>query len=462
MNPHEPNPISWKKLTDETDHLFRQLFPICRSLTGEGVGKTFSILKEITPFEVKNIPSGTRCYDWEVPEEWHIKDACIKDAAGEKIVDFQDSNLHVVNYSIPKNKKMTFQELKPHLHSLPQLPGAIPYRTSYYFRDWGFCLTHNQLQKMDRNGIYHVYIDSRLSKGSLQYGECHIKGKSREEILISTYCCHPSMGNDNLSGMVLWSFLLRELKSRTTRYSYRFLIAPETIGAICYLCQNEKEMKNVTGGFTITTVAGPGSIGYKNTFLENHLIDRVVKRVFEEQDIQYINYPFDINGSDETHFSAPFFRIPVGTICKDKYCEYDFYHTSLDNLDFINASYLVETLKIYLYVIEAMERNHTYRSLHPFSEPMLGKRGLFPNTGGHINQQASSLSKDRLEREYKTSSGRPIHAKELDMIRWMMFLSDGKTTLLDIAEKTKFPLKNLYEIAEILRSEDLLELVSNK
>ena len=430
--------ISWEQLTDEADHLLRRLFPICRSLTGNGVRQTLSILQETANFELKTIPSGTLCYDWQVPKEWNIQQAYIENSSGKKIIDFKDNNLHVVSYSIPVDKKMRFSELEAHLHTLPELPDAIPYRTSYYNRDWGFCLTHNQLSRMNRDETYHVYIDSTLTEGNLLYGENVIKGNSDQEILISTYCCHPSMANDNLSGMVLWTLLLRELQSRPTRNSYRFIIAPETIGAIAYLSLNEPAMKKVAGGFTITTVAGPGDIGYKPTFLEDHFIDRIVHRIFTENDIRFISYPFDINGSDETHFSAPYFRIPVATICRDKYCEYDYYHTSQDNLEFISTKNLIETLKIYCTVIEYLERNQTYRSLHPFCEPMLGKRGLFPCMGGHINQKATSFTKQRLERQYEVPGQPPIDAKVLDIIRWVLFLSDGKTTILDIAERTGF------------------------
>lgn len=410
------------------DETLQRLFPICRSITGDGVRETLSILQQIVEFDIKEIPSGTVCYDWTIPDEWNVRDAYVKDSSGTLIIDFRQNNLHLVGYSIPVDQVMSFQELEKHLHTLPDLPSAIPYRTTYYNRDWGFCLSQEQFNRMDRDEKYHIHIDSTLKPGSLTLGEGIIEGSSEQEFLISTYCCHPSLANDNLSGLVLWAFLLRELKSHQTRHSYRFVIIPETIGAIAYLSQNEEAMKKVAGGFVITTVAGLGKFGYKHTYLGDHLIDRVVHRTFSELNIEYIPYPFDIKGSDERQYSAPYFRIPVGTICKDKYYEYDYYHTSLDDLDFINAEHLIETLKLYLLAIQKLEMNVTYRSLNPYCEPQLGKRGLY--------------------------SG-----KELDAIRWIMFCSDGKTSLLDISEKTAFPLKELYETAEKLRQHQLLEII---
>ena len=449
--------ISWDKLQEEANELFQDLFPVCRSITGDGVRETLSRLQEIVQFDMKEIQSGTVCYDWVIPEEWNIRDAYVKDSMGNKVIDFHENNLHVVNYSVPVDKKLSFQELEDHLHYLPELPGAIPYRTAYYDRNWGFCLSYDQLTQLDRNGEYHVYIDSSLSEGSLTYGEGIIEGSSEQEFLISTYCCHPSLANDNLSGPVLWALLFRELKSKGTYHSYRFVIVPETIGAIAYLCRNEVSMKQVQGGFILTTVAGPGKFGYKHTYLGDHLIDRVVRKTFDELDISYVPYPFDIKGSDETSYSSPHFRIPIGTICKDKYYEYDYYHTSLDNLDFVSAKDLVETLKLYLLTIEKLEVNLVYQSLNPYCEPMLGKHDLIPKIGGQINQKAVDFKKEHSEREYRISAEDTIYGNELDAVLWIMFYSDGQTSLLDIAEKTKLPVKQVYETAERLKKHGLLD-----
>jgi aminopeptidase-like protein len=445
-------------LTDETKRLLERLFPICRSLTGDGVRQTLAILQEVAEFETKEIASGTPVYDWVVPDEWNIRSARLETSAGDRIIDFADSNLHVVNYSIPVDTELSFAELEPHLHTLPDLPDAIPYRTSYYNRQWGFCLTHRQYAKLDRDSSYHAFIDSTLEPGALTYGEAILEGTTGKEFLVSTYCCHPSLANDNLSGIVLWALLLREMQRRgRTRHSYRFIIVPETIGAIAYLNLHEAEMKRLAGGFIPTTVAGPGSFGFKHTFLGNHLIDRVVSQTFSEIGLDYVSYPFDVNGSDEAHYSAPFFRIPIGTISKDKYYEYDYYHTSLDNLDFIRPANLVESLKLYLSAIEKLELNRAYRTLYPYSEPMLGKRGLYPRTGGTIKQRAVDLNNDHLTRAYTISGKAVIYGNELDAIRWLMFMGDGQTTLLDISERTGLPMRQLHDTAEMLCSHGLME-----
>jgi aminopeptidase-like protein len=456
MDQFEFEMTPWDDYVREVDDLFQQLFPICRSITGNGVRETLLRLQEMAPFEIREIPSGTVCYDWVVPEEWNIRAGFIEDSKGRRIIDFDENNLHVVNYSVPVDKQVSFQKLEQHIHYLPDLPQAIPYRTTYYNRNWGFCLSHEQYQQLNRNEQYHVFIDSTLEAGSLTYGETIIQGTSGREFLISTYCCHPSLANDNLSGQILWALLLRELQTRKTRHSYRFIIVPETIGAIAYLSQNEESMQRSAGGFIPTTVAGPGQFGYKQTFLGNHLIDRVVRQTFRELNIQYIEYPFDINGSDEAHYSAPFFRIPIGTISKDKYYEYDFYHTSLDNLDFVSAANLVESFKLYLLAIEKLEMNNVYESLNPYSEPMLGKRGLYPEVGGSIKQPAMDFEKNHLEREYRISTEDIIYGNELDTIRWLMFYSDGSNSLLDIAEKTSIPMRQLSEVASKLVAKRLL------
>ena len=449
--------VPWDDLIKEAESLFTELFPICRSITGNGVRTTLARLSEVAKFEIKEIPSNTVCYDWVVPPEWNIAKAYIKDSTGKKIVDFAENNLHLVSYSVPINETMSFGELEKHLHYLPDMPNAIPYRTSYYDRDWGFCLTYDQFQRLNRSQQYEVLIDSSLTDGSLTYGEAIIEGQTDQEFLISTYCCHPSMANDNLSGPILWALMLRELKSMNLRHSYRFIIVPETIGAIAYLAQNEKAMKQVTGAFIPTTVAGPGKFGFKQSFLGKHLIDRVVRMTFEELNVPLIEYPFDISGSDEAHYSAPFFRIPVGTICKSKYYEYDYYHTSLDNLEFVSAENLIETPKLYLLAIEKLEINSAYKSLSPYSEAMFGKRGLYPKVGGHIKQKALSMDVPHSEREYRISTDKSIYGNELDAMRWLMFYSDGDTSILDIAERSKIPMRQLYETALKLEEHELLE-----
>lgn len=435
--------ISWNKLVKEADDLFRKLFPITRSITGNGVRQTLEILREVADFDIKEIPSGTALYDkWIIPDEWNLRGAYVEDPFGRRILDAKDNNLHVVNYSTPVDCTLSFGELEKHLHTDPDLPEAIPYRTTYYKKDWGFCISYEQFKKMDRTGTYRVRIDSTLEPGSLTFGENIIRGNSGQEFLLSTYCCHPSMANDNLSGLILWVLLLRELKKQNTRHGYRFIAVPEGIGAVAYLFFNKRVMRKIQGGFVITTVAGPGKFGYRRTYLGNHLIDRVALKSLGELREEFIDYPFDAKTTDDSHYSAPYFRIPMGILCKDKYYEYDYYHTSFDNLSFTSGKNLIGTLKLYLLSIEKLEKNLTYKSLSPYCQPQLSKRGLYPETGGknHVNAH-------------------PAQADELDLIRWMIFKSDGKTSLLDISDSTGFSMEDLHRIAEKLRRYNLLKVI---
>ena len=284
-------------------------------------------------------------------------------------------------------------------------------------------------------------------------------GSAAGEYLISTYCCHPSLGNDNLSGVVLWTLLLQELGRLSLRHAYRFVILPETIGAIVWLSRNEQRARALRGGLIPSTVAGPGAFGYKRTFRGDDRIDRVVRATFGELGMQYVEYPFDVNGSDERQYSSPAFRIPTGTICKDKYYEYTNYHTSLDDLDFISAEALVQTLKLYLLAIEKLEQDRTYRSLASHGEPMLGKRGLYPKIGGSIKQKAADLNHRHAERPYEVSTEHILFGSDLDAMRWVLFYSDGQTSLLDIAERTGLPMRQLDAVADKLLKNQLLEIV---
>ena len=454
----DPQP-DWKALTTQANDLLRRLFPICRSITGAGLRATLGLLRKTSDFSLTEVPSGAVCYDWTVPDEWNVRDAYVADSEGRRAIDFKANNVHLVNYSIPFDGMLTFDELAPHLHTLPDLPNAIPYRTTYYNRTWGFCLAHEQFQTLDKKEKYHVVVDATLAPGSLTYGETLLPGKSGQEYLISTYVCHPSLANDNLSGVVLWTLLLAELRKRELYHSYRFVIAPETIGALAYIARNEDAVRALAGGFVATTVAGPGCFGYKSTWRGDSVIDRAVRLTFKELSLDYVEYPFDVNGSDERQYSTPGLRVPVGTICKDKYYEYACYHTSLDNLDFISAGNLVATLKLYLLAIEKLEQNRTYRSLSPIGEPMLGKRGLYPQTGGAIKQKAADTATAHSERRYAAEAGNILYGNELDAIRWVLFYADGATPLLEVAEQTGLPMKQLHEVAEKLAAAGLLEEV---
>jgi len=453
----DPQP-DWNALTARADDLLRRLFPICRSISGDGLRATLGLLREISDFSITEVPSGTVCYDWIIPDEWNVRNAYVADSKGRRVIDFKFNNVHLVNYSIPFEGTLTFDELVPHLHTLPDLPNAIPYRTTYYNRTWGFCLTHEQFQTLDKKEKYHVVVDTTLAPGSLTYGEALLPGKSGQEYLISTYVCHPSLANDNLSGVVLWTLLLSELRHRTLWNSYRFVIAPETIGALAYISRNEAAVRGLSGGFVATTVAGPGRFGYKSTWRGDSVIDRAVRLTFKELDLEYIEYPFDVNGSDERQYSTPGLHVPVGTICKDKYYEYPYYHTSLDNLDFISAENLVETLNLYLLAIEKLEQNKIYHSLNLIGEPMLGKRGLYPQMGGPIKQKSASAD-IHAERGYVVDAGNILYGNELDAIRWVLFYADGQMPLLEVAEQTSLPMKQLHEVAEKLEATGLLEEV---
>ena len=428
----------------QADNLLRVLFPMCRSITGAGVRKTLSILRDIVPFEVHEVPSGTVCFDWTIPDEWNVRDAFIADERGTRLVDFQASNVHLVSYSEPVDAVLSFAELAPHLHRLDEMPTAIPYRTSYYRRTWGFCLTAEQYHRLDRAARYRVKIDATLAPGSLTYGERVLSGTSGKEFLITTYCCHPSLANDNLSGQVLWTLLLKELARRTLRHSYRFVIAPETIGSIAYLARNEGKLGNVAGGFVVTTVGGPGSLGMKHSFQNDGYMDRVAKQALRDGGKEFREHPFEVLGSDERNFSGPAFRIPMATICKDKYYEYREYHTSLDNLDFVRGDAIAETLAAYLRAIEILEADVRLVSLAPPGEPQLGKRGLYPTGGGSTTPAAGAARQD-------TGAAATV-AATLSVLFW----ADGKTSLLEVAERTGMAFGVVAAAASRLREAGLV------
>lgn len=423
--------------------LMRQLFPYCRSITGDGLRRTLRDITDVAPIAILEFSSGTKVFDWTVPREWVIRDAYIADSSGNRIVDFQVSNIHVVSYSTPVDRHMTMEELSPHLHSLPDLPDAIPYRTSYYKESWGFCLTQRQRDALDPSGVYRVVIDSDLIDGSLSIGEARLSGTSGQEFLISTYCCHPSLANDNLSGPVVSALLCAELAKRKLRHSYRFVFLPETIGAITYCAHYPDEIRAMSGGFVVTSCGGPGPFGIKQSYLGNHLVDRAIHTAMRDAGVEPVVYQFAPDGSDERQYSSPGFRLPVATICKDKYYEYDYYHTSLDDLDFVSGESLAGSLRLYLDAIEILEENCKVFSLNPDCEVQLGRRGLYPQTGGALNH-----SKD----------DRSAVENEVDVISWLMFWADGEHDLLTIAEMTGLPFRALLLTAKKLERHNLIKL----
>jgi aminopeptidase-like protein/spore coat polysaccharide biosynthesis protein SpsF (cytidylyltransferase family) len=426
----------------ELDSYLKRLFPLCRSITGNPNRETLRILQEIIPLTIHEVPSGIAVYDWTIPAEWNIQDAYIADISRQRIIDFQANNLHVVSYSTPIRGNFTWQALQSHLHCHPVLEEAIPYRTSYYQRDWGFCVTHAQYCELEQHGgPFEIVIDAKLEPGSLTYGELLLPGQSKQEILLSCYICHPSMANDSLSGVLLTAFLARKImEGKDRRYSYRIVFVPETIGAIAYCALNEKAMKQIDFGVVITTVGGPGKYGYKQSYDPDHAINRLIEEVFNETEEDFITYPFDIHGSDERQYSSQGFRINVATISRDRYYEYPQYHSSLDNLELVKAQQIYETLELYRLLLDKLEARHIYRNLNPNCEVMLSKYNLYPITGG---------------------GQRPEHRgrSELDLILWLLFLCDGNLDITTIAVRLNVTEATLISIADKLVGKDALEKV---
>ena len=429
-------------LVAELDGYLHRLFPLCRSLTGQANRETLAALRELCPLSIYEVPSGTQAYDWVVPDEWNIRDAWIAAPDGRRIVDFKCCNLHVVSYSTPVRTHLAWEQLKPHLHVHEKLPEAIPYRTSYYRRDWGFCLTHAQRAELERlGGPFEVVIDSELKSGSLSYGECLLPGRSSKEVLLSCYICHPSMANDSLSGVLLTAFLARHLAGLQERHwSYRIVFVPETLGAIAYSAANEAAMKAIDIGLVITTVGGPGKFGYKQSFDPSHPINAMIEEVFHDAGTEFITYPFDIHGSDERQYSSQGFRINAATLCRDRYYEYPYYHSSLDDLSFVTADQIAETLDLYVRLVDKIEARRVYRNRIPHGEVMLSRHDLYPATGGAQRPELGGRS-------------------ELDLILWLLFLCDGKLALTDIATKLGILPNIVASIANHLVNKGILEVV---
>lgn len=412
--------------------LIAELYPICRSITGDGVRQTLRRIRELIPLEVREVPSGTRVLDWTVPKEWNIRDAYIKDAAGERIVDFRRSNLHVVGYSVPVRTTVALAELEGHLFSLPDRPGWVPYRTSYYDETWGFCLAHAQRQAL-ADGVYEVCIDASLEPGSLTYGELLLPGRRPEEVLISTHICHPSLCNDNLSGIALCTFLARALAAVSLEYSYRFLFIPGTIGSIAWLALNEERVRLIRHGLVVTGVGAPGPLTYKKSRRGDAEIDRVAEVVLKHGGQPYQVVEFSPYGYDERQYCSPGFDLPVGVLSGVPHGKYPEYHTSADDLDFVKPAPLADALRTSLAFIEGLEGNRTYRSTNPKGEPHLGRRGLYRAIGG---------------------AGDPA-GLQMAML-WVLNMSDGRHSLLDIAERARMSFDAVQEAAGILAAHGLL------
>lgn len=358
--------------------LTRKLFPICRSITGDGVRETLHIIKKEIPLKIYEIPSGTKAFDWEVPKEWNIKEAWIKDPNGKKIVDFAENNLHIVGYSSPVDEKISLSKLQKHLYSLPDKPDAIPYVTSYYKETWGFCLPHNVREKLI-DGIYEIHIKSTLTKGSLTFGELIIKGKSKKEIFLSTNICHPSLANNEISGPVVTTYLAKWIKSKPRKYTYRIIFVPETIGSLVYLSKNIDAMKNnILAGFNITCVGDDRVYSFLPSRNGLTVADKIAVRILEKRHPNFISYAFLNRGSDERQYCAPGIDLPVASIMRSKYREYPEYHSSLDNLSLISPAGLQGSFDVLKECIETIEKNPKYQSAF-MGEAQLGKRSLYPS-----------------------------------------------------------------------------------
>jgi aminopeptidase-like protein len=420
-------------LGESMHQLMRRLFPICRSITGDGATETLSIVDEIIPLEISKISTGTEVLDWTIPQEWNITDAYIANMNGERIIDFNDSNVHVVNYSTPVRKRISLHDLRKHLHTLPDLPDAIPYLTSYYNRDWGFSLTQRQYDAL-QNEEYDVVIESSIEDGNLTYGEYFIPGKSSEEILISTYICHPSTCNDNLSGVVLATYLAKHLSTRSLNYSYRFLFVPETIGAIAWLAQNESSIDRIKCGFVVTCVGDPGSSTYQRTRNGETELDAAVINVLQSSGTEFSVRDFIPWGSDERQYSSPGYNIPIGLLMRTPYGKFPEYHTSLDNLDFVQPAPLADSLAKHISAIYVLENNGNYLNTNPKGEPQFSKRSLHRTIGGQKIDADSSLA-----------------------MYWILNFSDGAHSLIAISDKSKIRFDIIKSAADILVQNNLLE-----
>ncbi len=414
--------------------LITELYPICRSITGNGFRETLKIIQQHIPLSIKEVPTGTEVFDWIVPKEWNIKDAYIKNSQGEKVVDFTNSNLHVINYSIPVHQKLSFEELKARLFTLADYPNWIPYRTSYYQETWGFCLTHNQYLELN-DEEYEVFIDSSLEPGHLSYGEYYIPGESTDEVLISCHACHPSLCNDNLSGIAIATFIAKYLSQTTPKYSYRFLWIPGTIGSITWLALNEAKVNNIKHGLVLTCLGDSGNFTYKKSRRGDTEIDKIAAYVLKNSKQDYEIIDFFPYGYDERQYCSPGFNLAVGCLMRSPHGTFPEYHTSADDLNFVQPQYLAESFLQCNSILYILNNNKIYYNQNPKCEPRLGKRGIYRAAGGHKDSELNEMA-----------------------ILWVLNLSDGHHSLLDIAERAGMSFDVIKYAADTLLAHDLLRL----
>jgi aminopeptidase-like protein len=410
-------------------HAFmRELFPMCRSITGDGVRETLAAVGRRIPLELHEVPSGTPVLDWTVPDEWNIEDAYIaKD--GRRVVDFRESNLHVVNYSEPVRAVIPLDQLRPHLHTLPEHPEWIPYRTSYYSRTWGFCLSQRQLDELE-DGEYEVVIDSTLEPGALTYGECFLPGEREEEVLLTTHVCHPSLANDNLSGLTVLTEIGMRLQEQPRSLSYRLLFIPGTIGSITWLARNDDVLTPVVAGFTIACVGNGAPLTYKRSRRGDALVDRAASYVLGQTGANVVDFvPW---GWDERQFNSPGFDLPVGSLSRSREGEFEEYHSSADDLELVRPEQLENALQTALEILEVLDADRRYLNLAPKGEPQLGKRGLYPKVGG------------------------PAAKEEQLAMLWVLNQSDGESSLLDIADRSGVSFSDLRAAVMRLQAAGLI------
>jgi aminopeptidase-like protein len=422
------------KVGQELHRFAAELYPICRSITGNGIRQTLGLIRQRIPLQTFEVPTDTPVFDWIVPKEWNIRDAYIRRPGGARVVDFQQCNLHVMNYSSPVHAVLPLKEIKTHLHTIPEHPDWIPYRTSYYKEDWGFCLSHRQMLALE-DGDYEICIDSTLENGHLTYGECYMPGKSSDEVLISCHACHPSLANDNLSGLTVATFLAQFLAGRDLRYSYRFLFVPGTIGAITWLARNRETAVRIRHGLVLTCIGDAGGFHYKKSRRGSAEIDRAAACILRDCGEPSEILEFSPYGYDERQYCSPGFNLAVGCLMRSVWGTFPEYHTSADNLEFIRPHQLAKSLQVCTAIVDVLENNRRYRNLNPYCEPQLGRRNLYRSTGGE-------------------GPGLEISAR-----LWVLNLSDGEHSLLDIAERSRIPFSAISDAAQLLYQSGLLATV---
>ncbi|VVJ24128.1 Uncharacterised protein [Amycolatopsis camponoti] len=415
----------------ELHALVERLYPICRSITGDGVRQTLDIIGEHIALERHEVPTGTAVLDWTIPQEWNIRDAYVAAPSGERVIDFRESNLHVVGYSVPVSRRMPLSELREHLHTLPDQPSWVPYRTSYYAPAWGFCLAQEKLDALP-DGEYDVVIDSTLADGSLTYGEHVVPGRVTDEVIVSCHVCHPSLANDNLAGIAVAVSLAQQLAESQPHYTYRFLFMPGTIGSITWLARNSSRIDKVKHGLVLACAGDPGPLTYKKSRRDDAEIDRVLQHVLRSREHRVVD--FSPYGYDERQFCSPGFNLGVGSLTRTPYAGYPEYHTSADNPSFVSPTAMEDTLGALSDAFSVLDRNRRYVNLSPYGEPQLGKRGLYDSLGGRSDAKQAQMA-----------------------MLWVLNLSDGEHSLLDIAERAGLPFDIVDVAARALHDAGLVK-----